>query len=190
MSCPNKKYKYYRKKEKAHWIMGLNLAGGGYCSKDIVKSNFGRKESRCSMAERYKNIIDNLRKGIVDRGKLGALEIGCDQMTERIHFYENLIKERDEHINNLNSGIKANNCKTSEMQAHIDCLKAELAEVQMNKQELPAEPIKVAEMLIYATDTYSNLFGKEQDYKVYDKSELKQIAEHLLVYCNNTEAGQ
>lgn len=142
------------------------------------------------MAERYKNIINNIRKGIIDRGELGSLELGFDQMMERIHFYENLIKERDEHIDNLNSGIKANNCKISEMQSHIDCLKAELAEGQMNKQELPTEPIKVAEMLIYATDTYTNLFGKEQDYKVYDKSELKQIAEHLLVYCNNAEVGQ
>lgn len=74
-----------------------------------------------------------------------------------------------------------------EMQSHIDCLKAELAEVQMKKQELPEEPIKVAEMLISSTDTYTNFLGKEQEYKIYNKSELKQIAEHLLVYCNHAE---
>lgn len=125
-----------------------------------MKSSFGRKESRCRMAERYKNIINNLRKGIIDRGELGSLELGFDQMMERIHFYENLIKERDEHIENLNNGINMNNCKISEMQSHIDCLKAELEKVQMNRQEFPTEPIKVAEMLIYATDTYTDLFGK------------------------------
>ena len=112
------------------------------------------------MAERYKNIINNLRKGIIDRGELGSLELGFDQMMERIHFYENLIKERDEHIENLNNGINMNNCKISEMQSHIDCLKAELEKVQMNRQEFPTEPIKVSEMLIYATDTYTDLFGK------------------------------
>lgn len=49
--------------------------------------------------------------------------------------------------------VLANRCdmkerQIKEMQSHIDCLKAELAEVQMNKQEFPAEPIKVADMLI------------------------------------------
>lgn len=73
------------------------------------------------------------------------------------------------------------------LQSHIDCLTVELAEVQRNKFELPAEPIKAAEMLIYATNSFKNLLGKEQEYKIYNKSELRQIAEHLLVYCNSAE---
>lgn len=60
----------------------------------------------------------------------------------------------------------------SEMQSHIDCLKAELAEVQMRKADLHTEPIKVADMLI--------------DHS-YSTGCLRQIAEHLLVYCNNAE---
>lgn len=78
-------------------------------------------------------------------------------------------------------------CQIKEMQSHIDCLKAELAEIQMNKPELPEEPIRVAEMLISTTGTYTDLFGKERDYNIYDKPELRQIAEHLLVYCNHAE---
>lgn len=78
--------------------------------------------------------------------------------------------------------------KIAEMQSHIDCLKAELAEIQMNKPELPDEPIKVAEMLIYATYKRTNcMTGKEYDKVFYELWKLKQIAEHLLVYCNHAE---
>ena len=101
--------------------------------------------------------------------------------------------------------VLANRCdmkerQIREMQPHIDCLKAELAEVQMNKQEFPTEPIKVADMLI---DEFTSVSGDyvraaiKNNYPVDDtafcamrKREirlLRQIAEHLLVYCNNAE---
>ena len=86
------------------------------------------------------------------------------------------------------------NFQIKEMQNHIDRLKADLAEAQDNKVELPHEPIKVAEMLIDATGTYktnslSRAFGAGDTgtYNLYSKSDLRQIAEHLLVYCNNAE---
>lgn len=101
--------------------------------------------------------------------------------------------------------VLANRCdmkerQIKELQSHIDCLKAELAEVQMNKQEFPTEPIKVADMLI---DEFTSVSGDyvraaiKNNYPVDDtafcdlrKREirlLRQIAEHLLVYCNNAE---
>lgn len=64
------------------------------------------------------------------------------------------------------------------------------------KQELPSEPIKVAGMLIDAQDTYKTSSiaralgaGHTETYNLYSKSDLRQIAEHLLVYCNNAEDG-
>lgn len=82
---------------------------------------------------------------------------------------------------------KAKECQIKEMQSHIDCLKAELAEIQMNKQELPEEPIEVAAMILKKTVVGKNGYGQEKEYKAYDESELKQIAKHLLVYCNHAE---
>ena len=86
------------------------------------------------------------------------------------------------------------NCKIKEMQNHINCLKSDLEEAQDKKIELPHEPIKVAETLIDATGTYktnslSRAFGAGDTgtYNLYSKSDLRQIAEHLLVYCNNAE---
>lgn len=92
----------------------------------------------------------------------------------------------------LMSTIDKTDKQISEMQSHIDCLKAELEEVQRNKVGLPAEPIKVADLLIHDTCVYENKFfkaylGDTSAVNRYSKSDLRQIAEHLLVYCNNAE---
>lgn len=57
---------------------------------------------------------------------------------------------------------------------------------------LPTEPIKVADMLINAEGEYEHnplakaLCGEDKGtYRIFDVSELRQIAEHLLVYCNH-----
>lgn len=67
------------------------------------------------------------------------------------------------------------------------------------KVDFPAEPIKVADMLIHATYTVKKgdiekslcrAFGNNSDtstYNVYSVSDLREIAEHLLVYCDNAE---
>lgn len=60
---------------------------------------------------------------------------------------------------------------------------------------LPAEPIKVVDMLINAQTEYENnsIFATQKEYtaNTFSVSELRQIAEHLLVYCNhNGEAEE
>lgn len=51
---------------------------------------------------------------------------------------------------------------------------------------LPTEPIKVADMLINASEKRTNcMTGKEYDKYIFEKWQLRQIAEHLLVYCNH-----
>lgn len=63
---------------------------------------------------------------------------------------------------------------------------------------LPTEPIKVADMLINAEGEYErnplekSFCGTDKGtYRIFEVSELRQIAEHLLVYCNhNGEAEE
>ena len=105
---------------------------------------------------------------------------------------EKIAEEIIEENKKLKKEIDDCGCQIKEMQNHIDRLKADLAESQNNKIELPHEPIKVAEMLIDATETYetSSLAkkfgaGDTTTYKLYSNADLRQIAEHLLVYCNN-----
>lgn len=50
---------------------------------------------------------------------------------------------------------------------------------------LSTEPIKAADMLINASKKRTNcMTGKEYDKYIFEKWQLRQIAEHLLVYCN------
>lgn len=96
--------------------------------------------------------------------------------------------------------------KIEELKKENDELKTENAELHCEMQamsmfpdEFPAEPIKIADMLISATYTRQKgsmekalhkAFGNNSDTvieNVYSKSELRQIAEHLLVYCGYSE---
>lgn len=56
---------------------------------------------------------------------------------------------------------------------------------------LPTEPIKVADMLINASKKRTNCMkGKGYDKYIFEKWQLKQIAEHLLIYCNHNGEEQ
>lgn len=66
----------------------------------------------------------------------------------------------------------------------IDELKEKLMEAEEYLFELPSSPIDVAKMLIDSSVKFTNVFGKEREAERYDKQELRQIAQHLLVYCN------
>lgn len=59
---------------------------------------------------------------------------------------------------------------------------------------LPEEPIKVVDMLINAEGEYEHnpvakaFCGKDNGaYRIFDVSDLRQIAEHLLIYCNHND---
>ena len=107
----------------------------------------------------------------------GEKYVKYEKYQETLEKYENRGYEIDE--------LKE---KIYEMDQHIKCLKSDLEEVQSNRFELPKETIKVAEMLIDATETRENcMTGKEYDKPVYEKWQLEQIARHLLVYCNKSE---
>ena len=132
---------------------------------DIVKSSSAGKESRCDMTE--------LEKTNESLKKLGEA-LGGVSMQARISSLEKEIKDKQ--------------CQIEEMQNHIDCLKADLEGSQKNKIQLPSEPIKVAMMLIDAGYAYQNTdTGMQHRVSLYSKSDLRQIARHLLVYCNNSE---
>lgn len=118
------------------------------------------------------------------------------EMTREELFSECAKLERECLV--LSDKCKMKESQIKEMQSHMDCLKAELAEIQMNKQE-PAGgsfeikiyaleiPIQKAFVLIRDTqDKYQEVYGMNDGFSMAI-SDLKQIAEHLLVYCNHAE---
>ena len=174
--------------------------------------------------------------------------IGSEYYIEKYAYEEAINKALDEiekYKKAFNNAKQERDKQVSEMMAHIDCLKAELLEVQCHsdklKQELamkdgtkmfdtlmenssgearellsrhlyenlccvelnqanglilPSEPIDVASMLIKATVTVkTNPIKKvlaqnipdEYETEKYSKSDLRQIAKHLLAYCKNVE---
>ena len=67
-----------------------------------------------------------------------------------------------------------------------------MQELEESQENLPIEPIKIAEYLMDRTVEVKNTFpmlqgGEASIVPVHDVSELRQIAEHLLVYCNHAE---
>ena len=175
--------------------------------------------------------------------------IGSEYYIKKYAYEEAINKALDEiekYKKAFNNAKQERDKQVSEMMAHIDCLKAELLEVQCHydklKQELamkdgtkmfdtlmenssgearellsrhlyenlcfvelnqkakglilPVEPIDVAAMLIKATETVkTNSIQRalnpnmpdEYETEKYSKSDLRQIAEHLLTYCKNVE---
>lgn len=127
--------------------------------------------------------------------------IGSEYYIEKYAYEEAINKALDEiekYKKAFNNAKQERDKQVSEMMAHIDCLKAELLEVQCfsdkSKQNIPDEPIDVAAMLIKATVTVNTnsiqkVFAPNMPVKYetekYSKSDLRQIAEHLLAYCNN-----
>lgn len=46
MDCPNKNCKFYKKKEKASYFMGVNMSSGGYCTKGYCEKQFRKNRKR------------------------------------------------------------------------------------------------------------------------------------------------
>ena len=101
---------------------------------------------------------------------------------------DDISRESEEKEEKYKRQIEDRKYQVEELKNYIESLKSDLAEAQDNKIQLPHESIKVAEMLIDATETKVNcMTGKEYDKSVYEKWQLEQIAMHLLVYCGKFE---
>ena len=92
-------------------------------------------------------------------------------------------------LNKLESELRClkekKECEISELKKQIDCLNGEMRD-RTNIIEC-GTAISVAQELIDMDICGKNILGHDSSIPYYSKSELKQIAEHLLVYVNNTD---
>lgn len=112
-----------------------------------------------------------------------------------IYTLENMYENNVIDIDNRNSYVNAINSWIDEINK-LECMLAE-EKMKPSKYELPHEPIDVVRMLInaeYARNkgnmekALHKAFGNNSDTvteRMYSDSDLKEIAEHLLVYCDN-----
>lgn len=115
----------------------------------------------------------------------GIRIVTCEQWNNRIKKESNEpdIWKYEDTIDKLQSEAEKYRKAFEDAKRKRDC---QIAEYQKKIEELekksdfyfPEEPIKVADIIIHGWET-------SWDYKHFDISELRQIAEHLLVYCNH-----
>ena len=108
----------------------------------------------------------------------------------------NLCDDKDDEIEKYKKTFEDAKCERDKAvckyQNEIDRLKSRVQELEGSQDDLPFEPIKIAEYLMDRTIEVKNTFpalqgGETSIVPVHDISELRQIAEHLLVYCNHAE---
>lgn len=123
-----------------------------------------KKERDCQIAE-YQNRTEK-DKTELERAKNTINQI--DDILEKLFGVQHDVGKLDEFEKILSERIKGN-----------------------VTDFLPTEPIKVAEMLINASKKRTNcMTGKEYDKYIFEKWQLRQIAEHLLVYCNHNKEAE
>lgn len=101
-------------------------------------------------------------------------------------------KEKDTEIEKYKKAFESAKCESDkavcEYQNEIDRLRSRIQEFEESQEELPFEPIDAVQYLINRTIEVKNTFpklqgGETSHVPVHDVSELRQIAEHILVYC-------
>lgn len=161
------------------------------------------KEKKISDSNRNFYDVSMQLKEVMDANlcNINRFETQVDEFQER---EEKLQSEVEKYRKAFEDAKNERDCQIAEYQEKIEELNAENSELHCELQAVnafqegyPTEPIKVADMLINATCTrekgdiekaFYKAFGNNSDMveeNVFDISELRQIAEHLLVYCNN-----
>lgn len=135
--------------------------------------------------------IDDVRKTMQDTKKY---------MNDK--YAKELQSEVEKYRKAFEDAKKERDCQIAEYQKKIEELKVENAELHCEMQamkvfpdEIPTEPIKVAEMLITEKGECEPLrIGNDvfkDTYRIFNVPDLRQIAEHLIIYCNhNGEAEE
>lgn len=176
--------------------------------KDYEKIYKSYKEKNENSKEKeLQSEVEKYRKAFEDAKK----ERDC-----RIAEYQKKIEEMEEYVDSLKCSVDRKKDAINQIDSIIcelfgiahngyiysddfkELLREKSAVGKTIADFLPTEPIKVASMMINAEGEYEhNSIAKalcKEDkgtYRIFDIGELRQIAEHLLVYCNhNGEAGE
>lgn len=113
-----------------------------------------------------------------------------DELKSQLGRKQTEINQIDEILNEL-FGVTHDVAKPAEFER---ILREKAEDYKTISDFLPAEPIEIASLLINAEreceplKLFRNIY--KDTYKLFDISELRQIAEHLLVYCNANGEGK
>lgn len=135
----------------------------------------------------------------------GIRIVTCEQWNNRIEKelnepdiqrYEDTIDKLQSEVNHYRKSFEdaknERDCQIAEYQKKIEELTAERDFLSKDSISVHQDPIDIAKDLINAEGEYEHnpvvkaISGNDKGtYRIFDVSELRQIAEHLLVYCNH-----
>lgn len=148
---------------------------------------------------KLENLRVRCRKSAIDafdNGNYGFLYIVTADELKNDDKVKELQCELDKTYNELMEVEKDAQKKIAELESELE-VKDDLLKIKNgllgNNDELPTDPMEVAQMLINSTFEYESSTLEKALYKCgdtrtterYSINELEQIAEHLLVYCNH-----
>lgn len=143
--------------------------------------------------ERLKSEVKKYCKAFAGAKKERDCQIA--EYRKKIEDLEKDLKTEGEKIQDLAGENMKLQCERNDYKSKAEALEAEKMEVNQISDFLPTEPIKVADMLISAEGEYERhpiakaICGTDKGaYRIFDVADLRQIAEHLLVYCNHNES--
>lgn len=150
-----------------------------------------KKEDYESEVNRLQSEVEKYRKAFEDAKKERDCQIS--EHRKKIDDLEHDLKTAGEKIQDLVGENMKLQCERNDYKSKSEFLEVERMRVKKNgfSDFLPTEPIKVADMLITAKGECEPLhIGNDvfkDTYRIFEVSELRQIAEHLLVYCNHNK---
>lgn len=198
----------YTAEQLAEMVVNANIIIDGYRrSKNILKSErfnneevaFYETEAWTTYHENSKlqSEVEKYRKAFDDTKKERDCQIAEYQNRvykdkAELERAKNTIKQIDDILEKLFSVRHDTVDNPDEFEkVLIDKVKGNITDF------LPTESIKVADILINAEGEYEHsqiakaLYKEDKGaYRIFDVLELRQIAEHLLVYCNNNREAE
>lgn len=131
--------------------------------------------------EVHLKIINDIYEKFNERGReISRILNLCDDKDAEIEKY----KAKSEYTE------REMNKKIHDYLNEIDELKCRIRELEESQEELPIEPIKVADYLISKkgkTNVPGSICELANYFPIYSTFGLREIAEHLLVYCDYAE---
>lgn len=156
-----------------------------------LEESYGRMKSRVDTYVDYilPRATEEARKMIDNHQYVGIRIATCEEWSNREKDNQS---EVEKYRKAFEDAKKERDCQISEYQKKIDELTAERDFLSKDNISVHQEPIDIAKDLINAEGEYEHnpiakaLYKEDKGtYRIFDIGELRQIAEHLLVYCNH-----
>lgn len=143
-----------------------------------TETKFGEKITENSIEEQYGIVFDSMDFSQNDKEFTDKIEEMQSEVEKYRKAFEEAKKERD--------------CQIAEYQKKAEELTADREFISKDSISVHQDPIDIAKDLINTEREYEHnpiakaFCGTDKGtYRIFDISELRQIAEHLLVYCNH-----